>query len=494
MYSEEIPTAFNLESALLSSLKELYEKQLAYDVTITVGEGPITQEFKAHKCILCVRSPYFYKHFLENKEYPAEEGLALYNSDEAGTFFKEMSPLVFAIMLEYIYTGMLQLDRMSESIDEYLQLVSAIDLLELQKPSEIVQDLIHAKFLKAMETTAVTIKSFCEKHPRLQVLNNLINAIFEEKPESVLDSSDFTSLDKESLIDILKRPDLNLQEIVIWDKIIEWAIAQDPELPENIKEYKPSEKDALKDRLKDLWPLIKFVYISAPDFHKKIHPYKCIFPEDFYEDLLEHYFDPSNSRISAPRQYVPFEANLLLRKHCKSIETWIQERTASESLTKKSYLFKRIFCGSIDGLDKSTFSEKCVNKGPTVFVVSTNGTGRILGGYNPFGWEKSSKWFETKDSFIFLMRSSILKTEDGVPLLTYQTVLSSVKNSSHAIYNQVDGEEKCHFSFGGDLEVYISSTGHQYVYKHGAYSQRLLEDCVCNIDEIEVFQVIVGED
>ena len=92
------------------------------------------------------------------------------------------------------------------------------------------------------------------------------------------------------------------------------------------------------------------------------------------------------------------------------------------------------------------------------------------------------------------MKSLVQKTVDGVPLLAYQTVLSSVKNASRAIYNQVDSEEKCHFSFGGDLEVYISSTGHQYVYKHGAYSQRLLEDCVCNIDEIEVFQVIVSKD
>jgi len=297
-------------------------------------------------------------------------------------------------------------------------------------------------------------------------------------------------LDKESLIDILKRPDLNLPEIVIWQKTIKWAIAQDPVLPEDIKDYQSSERDALKDRLKDLWPLIKYFRISSRDFHKEIHPYRCIFRENYYEDLLEHYFDPGSSKIPVPQQYVPFESNLLLRKHCKSIEAWIQ---ASESPTKKSYLFKRIFCGTIDGLDKSIFSEKCVNKGATVFVVATNGTGRILGGYNPFGWQKSSKWFETKDSFIFLMRSLVLKTVDGVPLLTYQTVLSSVKNSSRAIYNQVDNEENCHFSFGGDLEVYISSTGHQYVYKHGAYSQRLLDDCVCDIDEIEVFQVIVRE-
>ena len=99
MYSEEIPAAFNLESTVLSSLKELYEKQLAYDVIITVGEGLTKQEFKAHKCILCIRSPYFYKHFLE---IPTEEGLALFKDDESGTVFKEMSPLVFTIILKLV--------------------------------------------------------------------------------------------------------------------------------------------------------------------------------------------------------------------------------------------------------------------------------------------------------------------------------------------------------------------------------------------------------
>ncbi|CAG8543129.1 554_t:CDS:2 [Paraglomus occultum] len=290
------PSIFNLEQSLMSNLKTLYEKQIACDITITVGKGSTRQDFNAHKCLLCIRSPYFHKVFLGD-EVPVEGGLSLYRADEpaAALVLENVSPSAFTIIITYMYTGKLELAKMADSMNDYLQLLSAFDTFKLQEPSQVLQRLVCAKYASALETHFVATMLFCKQHPQLHILNSFIDTLIMEKPESVFDSSDFTTLNADDLISILKRPDLNIPEIVIWDKIIKWAIAQDPVLPENINNYQSSERLVLRDRLGNILPLIKFHGISAPWFYRKIHPYKCVFSEEYYENLLEHYFDPRDN-------------------------------------------------------------------------------------------------------------------------------------------------------------------------------------------------------
>ena len=49
-------------------------------------------------------------------------------------------------------------------------------------------------------------------------------------PLPIFSSNDFLSLDKDILFNLLKRDDLQIEEIVIWDSLIKWGINQITEL------------------------------------------------------------------------------------------------------------------------------------------------------------------------------------------------------------------------------------------------------------------------
>ncbi|CAG8743493.1 15720_t:CDS:1, partial [Acaulospora colombiana] len=42
---------------------------------------------------------------------------------------------------------------------------------------------------------------------------------------------DFVSLRESALISLIKRNDLQMEEIKIWEKVIQWGIAKNPTLP-----------------------------------------------------------------------------------------------------------------------------------------------------------------------------------------------------------------------------------------------------------------------
>ena len=51
-----------------------------------------------------------------------------------------------------------------------------------------------------------------------------------KSPEKVLESFDFTSLPENSLISLIKRDDLQMKEIEVWEHVLKWGFAQNPTL------------------------------------------------------------------------------------------------------------------------------------------------------------------------------------------------------------------------------------------------------------------------
>jgi len=91
---------------------------------------------------------------------------------------------------------------------------------------------------------------------------------------------------------LIKRDDLNIEEIIIWESLIKWGISQIPELKNinNNKDKWTSENyEELKNILSDFIPLIRFSEISSDNFYDKVHPYKRIIPNNIYEEVIEYY-------------------------------------------------------------------------------------------------------------------------------------------------------------------------------------------------------------
>ncbi|CAI2162777.1 13432_t:CDS:2 [Funneliformis geosporum] len=87
----------------------LLENPNGFNVKVKVGDVPNVKEFRAHSIILCARTNNFYKAFsAHSARY--EDGVI--------TFMKpSISPLVFEIILKYIYTGLLTVDNNTSLVD-----------------------------------------------------------------------------------------------------------------------------------------------------------------------------------------------------------------------------------------------------------------------------------------------------------------------------------------------------------------------------------------
>src|SRR5947208_2257225 len=91
---------------------------------------------------------------------------------------------------------------------------------------------------------------------------------------------------------LLKRNDLNVDEIEIWESLLKWCFAQ-----QNMKNdpAKWSKEDITKIErsLHRLIPLIRFYDIEPTDFFYKVYNYRDILPQDLVHDLLEFHIVPN---------------------------------------------------------------------------------------------------------------------------------------------------------------------------------------------------------
>src|SRR5438046_222865 len=67
-------------------------------------------------------------------------------------------------------------------------------------------------------------------------LSQFYERTYQQDPSLIFKTKDFTKIKKEYLVELIK-DNRSLKQIVIWDKLTEWAIAQSNELPSDIKNW-----------------------------------------------------------------------------------------------------------------------------------------------------------------------------------------------------------------------------------------------------------------
>ncbi|CAG8783411.1 10579_t:CDS:2, partial [Acaulospora morrowiae] len=116
---------------LSQDLSQLLEDADDYNVNIKVGENTDTQDFRAHSIILRARSPYFKRALSSRWTFSKKDGIILFTKPN-------ISPTIFTLILKYIYSGTLDLIKISRS--DILNLLVASDELLLDELIEHIQD------------------------------------------------------------------------------------------------------------------------------------------------------------------------------------------------------------------------------------------------------------------------------------------------------------------------------------------------------------------
>ncbi|GES83238.1 carbohydrate-binding module family 13 protein [Rhizophagus clarus] len=311
--------------------------------------------------------------------------------------------------------------------------------------------------------------------------------LITKKPAKIFSSLGFSSISENLLISIIRNDNLQMSEIQVWEHVLKWGLAQNPELASDITNYSKDDFNALKSTLRQIIPFIKFYNLTSKEFTDKVLPYKRVLPKELYKDLLKSFLnllEPNSMLNNNPSPHITKEIKLksvsskiITSQHAELISKWINRLEITDELNSP-YEYKLLFRGSRDGFTTDRFHRICDDIRRTVTIVKVIGSNEILGGYNPIGWTSECKWSITKDSFVFSFNNG--RIEDYI--------LSRVMNQNYAISNG------CYYgpSFGdGDLTIVEFDGDCNSYSKKGSYEKSIRKTGkYFAVEECEVFQII----
>ncbi|EXX62199.1 uncharacterized protein OCT59_029212 [Rhizophagus irregularis] len=479
-------------SKLSQNYIEVLEDNEYYDITIEVGEDPNVKIFRAHMIVLCYRSPFLRRTLASNKKNKKNNDGTLVHIK-----FPNISPEIFQIILKYIYGGIITLNE-KEPL-EILRVLVAADQLYLQEIVDYLQEYLINNDYEWMEQHFGLVYQTSFQSNSLLELQNFCTNCMAKSPQKIFESFDFTSLSEKTLISLIKRDDLQMKEIEIWEQVLKWSLVKNPTLLPDPTTWSDDDFKMMENTLQHCLPLIRFFSLSSEDFFHKVRPYKKLLRNQLYEELLKSYLDSNsvpNDNISLPRYRNIngiIDSKIVNINIASLISRWIDKIDIESKFayTRELYLpykFKLLLRGSRDGFTPEKFHETCDNILSTVTFIKIKETEEIIGGYNPLKWDTSDedKWGETKDSFIFSF-----KNEDNFK----ESILSRVIDASHALFY--------HNRFGptfgdDDIDIFVCEDDKEYDHcscTQLSYEKRIRDtDDNFSIEDYEVFQIITKND
>ncbi|RIB14774.1 hypothetical protein C2G38_2143888 [Gigaspora rosea] len=361
---------------------QLLESEYDYNVIVKIGQ----QSFKLHSLVLYQRSSFFRQELTTTTK----------KNNIIKITLTDTSVEAFKILIKYIYTGTILLEGDKESaIFDLLVLSNKFGLAELV---EYIQSYLidnKAPWLK-LKFAKVYSTSFQDNN--FKALQFFCTDILAKHPNIILASDEFTSIQENALINLLKRDDLQIEESEIWDKVIQWGKEQTPDLPSDLNQWTEKNFLDLKTTLDQCIPLIRYFQMSGKDIVAKVKPYRQILGLNLWDDISTKIMDPDasiSSTILPARKKIPVQlpvrevhfinsSSVINDEHFAEISSWIDRHPSKYDITEIPYKFNLLLRGSRDGFTFETFHRLCDNI--TLVVIKVNGTNEILGAYNPLVW------------------------------------------------------------------------------------------------------------
>src|SRR4051794_24437883 len=243
----------------------------------------------------------------------------------------------------------------------------ASDELNFKKLTKLTEDFIienHHQFLQNDPVGILQIVYYCK--PLVNLQESCLEKICSE-PKNLFNSDKFTKLSAPLLEIILKRDDLRLDEIEIWDNLIKWGLAQEQALNQDVSKWNQDDINIFKRILYKFIPLIRFYEISTEDYFNKVKPYEEILSKELRDDILKFYMVPGYKPVYTPR-YPRF--NIINQDHITLFANWIDRKADDAKYIFKTipYNFNLLYRASKDGNTVAAFHKKCDNKGATITI------------------------------------------------------------------------------------------------------------------------------
>ncbi|PKY54013.1 BTB-domain-containing protein [Rhizophagus irregularis] len=443
-----------------------------YNVIIHVGENDNKKEFYTHSVILRARSSYF-KSALSTNWITKKNNMIIFNKPN-------ITPTIFDIIIKYIYTG--ELDLTKQPGENILGLLIASDELLLEELFEYVQNYLIEKRTSWIYQNFVLVLNDVFRLDSCKKLQNYCLESICKDPLPFITSKSCLLLDDNVVFSLLKRDDLQVREIIIWNFLIEWGIEQTPDLRSDRNNWNNENYETLEKTLNQFIPLIRFVGISHEELIDKVQPYKAIIPNNLLKEIEE--FCYNNILPTLPLRTRKIESNIIKSELINLIiVNWIDKKDIMITRTGNDplYKFNLIYRGSRDGINNKSFKNKCNGRVASLVLIKVSGSNRIFGGYSSIGfsalgnnlWNKyDGIFYDSSDNFIFSFENS----ED-----IHNIKIGRIINKDKAIQDI----ETCGFNFGWSSLSMINTNLN--IVNHGIYERILPTEEIFYITELETF-------
>jgi len=187
----------------------------------------------------------------------------------------------------------------------FLKNLMVVDELNIQTLIPCIQDYLIKNKYEFLQQNPIGILETVYQHEQFTELWNFCLERICQKPEILFNSDKFINLKAPIMELLLKRDDLCLDEIIIWDSLIKWGLAQNPTISQDVTKWNKDEFTIMERVLSRFIPLIRFYHITPENFLYKVYPFKDLLPKDLVIDILASHMIPnrkSNVNTLPPRR------------------------------------------------------------------------------------------------------------------------------------------------------------------------------------------------
>ncbi|RGB34120.1 hypothetical protein C1646_815568 [Rhizophagus diaphanus] len=471
---------FECPQDVTNDLEKLLENDEEYDVIIYAGENENIKEIHAHSIILRTRSQYFRSAF-SNEWSEKKNGKFIFKKPN-------ISPQFFKIILRFIYCGKIDLEKLQGP--DILKLLIAVDEIDIQTLTDHLEEYLIKHQDAFIQENPIKILEAIYENKAFTNLWDLYSEKICGEPEILFNSDKFTSLKAPLLELLLKRDDLSLDEIVIWESLIKWCLAQHRNVPRNPTRWNKEETTIMAKTIHRFIPLIRFNYIYSEDFIFKVYPFKEIIPKVLVNNILIFHMAPNKQLyvdIQPPRQPKCvrdiYDSIIIESHHFAIFSSWIEKEDQFYFNVKSiPYNFNLLYRASRDGDTPAAFHAKCDYKGATISVAKITNSDQIVGGYNPLYWYSGITYMSANDSFIFSFKN---KNNFQSAKIGYSNGLNSIGGftSNGPVFG---GNYGCHLAAGPSSGTWFSNP----TACNKTYPKIGIPENDFNVDDYEVFQVV----
>src|ERR1051325_5147017 len=173
------------------------------------------------------------------------------------------------------------------------------------------------------------------KHGSFSELQKFCTNLITNESKRILESADFTLVPEKLMISLIQNYNRQVSEVQVWEHVLKWGLAQNPELPSDTTNFSKENFKVLKRTIQQCIPYVRFRYFTSREFSDKVLPYEKILPKELYRDLLKIFL-----RISDPDSKPnTVDSKIISYQHVELISRWIDRLKITDKI-KNSYEFK----------------------------------------------------------------------------------------------------------------------------------------------------------